>query len=355
MREDHDVCALDLQAIARLRRRGAGAVWCAAVASCGVVGGAETTMMGTQMSAVHLRVDDTVGDMLEHPALAGFGRLLLPWDDRRADTSLQLREIGSLLPYHSHVDPVVVVSSLNRMIDDAAAGRAVFHDFYTASEKAAERSRQHTGLFFFRGKPGAPFAVIAPGGGFAYVGSVHEGFPYAVEISTRGFNAFVLKYRAGLGERTATEDLAAALTYLFRNADALGVTTAGYSLWGSSAGARMAASIGSYGAARFGGAPLPRPSAVVLLYTGHSDLGPSAPPTFVAVGENDGIAPPAVMERRIAALRRAGTDVAYRRYPGVGHGFGLGVGTSAAGWIADAVRFWATRIDQSEDLEEAVE
>jgi acetyl esterase/lipase len=295
--------------------------------------------MGRTASS-RLRVDDTVGSLLAHPAFAGFGRLLLPWDDRRVDTSMRLSEIGSLLPYHSHVDPAVVVSSLNRMIDDAAAGRTIFYDFYGAEEKEA-------GLFFFRGKPGAPFAVIAPGGGFAYVASVHEGFPFAVEISNRGFNAFVLRYRAGRGGRIATEDLAAALTYIFRNADALGVTTAGYSLWGSSAGARMAASIGSHGAARFGGAMLPPPSAVVLLYTGHSDVARSEPPTFVAVGEADGIALPAVMERRVAALRRAGTDVEYHKYRSVGHGFGLGLGTSAEGWIAAAVRFWKKHIDQT--------
>ena len=329
------------EAVARLSRRGAAAAWYAAVTSCGAGAGAEGAEPVSQAPAAHLRVDDTVGDVLEHPAFAGFARLLLPWDDRRYETTMRLREIGSLLPYHSQVDPAVVVSSLNRMIDDAAAGRTVFHDFYTAAEKEAEPTRRNAGLFFFRGKPGAPFAVIAPGGGFEYVGSVHEGFPYAVAINERGLNAFVLKYRAGQGGRVATEDLAAALTYIFRNAGALGVTTAGYSLWGSSAGARMAASIGSHGAARFGGAALPRPSAVVLLYTGHSDLGSSDPPTFVAVGENDRIAPPAVMERRVAALRRAGTDVEYHRYPGVGHGFGPGVGTSAEGWVADAVRFWA--------------
>jgi acetyl esterase/lipase len=282
--------------------------------------------------------------MLEHPAFAGFGRLLLPWDDRRLETTMRLRDIGSLLPYHTHVDPDVVVSSLNRMIDDVAAGLTVFHEFYTAAEKEADPSRRNTGLFFLRGKPNAPVAVIAPGGGFVYVASVHEGFPYAVEISKRGFNAFVLKYRAGQGGRIATEDLAAALTYIFRNAGGLGVTTADYSLWGSSAGARMVALIGSYGTARFGGAALPRPAAVVVLYTGHSDLAPSEPPTFVAVGDADGIAPPAVMERRVAALRRAGTDVEYHKYPGVGHGFGLGVGTSAEGWIADAVHFWAKRV-----------
>jgi acetyl esterase/lipase len=305
-----------------------------------------TGVVWFSLVAAHLHVDDSVDDLLKHPAFARFGRLLLPWDDRRYDTTLPLRNIGSLLPYHSHVDPVVVLSALNRMIDDASAGRAVFYDIYTDAQKQAEPSRKNTGLFFFRGRPGAPFAVIAPGGGFSYVASVHEGFPYAVEISNRGYNAFVLKYRAGRGGAIATEDLAAALSYIFGNASSFGVTTADYSLWGSSAGARMAAAIGSYGTARFGGSDLPRPSALVILYTGHSDVASMEPPTFVAVGDSDGIAPPSIMERRVAALRRAGTEVEYHRYPGVGHGFGLGVGTSAEGWIADAVRFWAKQIKQ---------
>ena len=296
--------------------------------------------------ADHLHVDDTVGDLLAHPAFEGFAPLLLPWDDRAAEPTLSLSEVGSLLPYHKHVDPGVVVSALNRMIDDAAAGNIVFHDIYTPAEKAADPSRRNAGLFFLRGEPGAPFALIAPGGGFAYVGSVHEGFPYAAEISARGFNAFVLKYRVGQGGRVATEDMATALTYILRNASALEVSTDDYSLWGSSAGARMAAAIGSRGAARFGGAAVPSPAAVVLLYTAHSDIGPSEPPTFVAVGENDRIAPPTVMERRVAALRRSGTDVEYHRYPGVGHGFGLGRGTAAEGWMDAAIRFWATRTTQ---------
>jgi acetyl esterase/lipase len=346
---------MDFQVIARLGRRGTGAALCAAVASCGGSVGGETMKAASHGPAEHLRVDDTVGDMLQHPAFAGFGRLLLPWDDRRVDTTMRLRDTASLLPYHTHVDAVVVVSSLNRMIDDAAADRTVFYDFYTAAEKEAEPARRSTGLFFFRGKPGAPFAVVAPGGGFAYVGSLHEGFPYAAEISKRGFNAFVLKYRTGQGGRVATEDLAAALSFIIRNAESLGVGSAGYSLWGSSAGARMAANIGSHGAARFGGAAVPPPSAVVMLYTAHSDLGQAEPPTFVAVGEADGIAPPGVMERRVAALRRRGAEVEYHRFPGVGHGFGLGVGTSAEGWITDAVRFWAKHVNAGERFNEGLE
>ena len=294
--------------------------------------------------AGHLSIDDTVRDLLEHPAFDGFGRLTLPWDDRRYDQAMRLRNIGSLLPYHSHVDPAVVVASLNRMIDDRNGGRTIFYDFHTSAEKRADPSLEHTGLFFFRGKPGAPFAVIAPGGGFAYVGAVHEGFPYAVEISNQGYNAFVLKYRAGRGGTVATEDLAAALAYIFDHAGSLGVGTAHYSLWGSSAGARMAAAIGSHGTAHFGAADLPRPSTVVMAYTGHSDRSSSEPPTFVVVGEHDGIAPPAAMERRVAALRKAGTTVEYHQYPGVGHGFGVGAGTSAEGWVTDAVRFWVKQM-----------
>ena len=298
----------------------------------------------------HLRTDDSLGKLLEHPAFAGFRHLLLPWDDRRYDRAMPLENIGSLLPYHRHVDPAVVISGLNRIVDDVSLGRTVLYDIYSDAQKQADPSRANTGLLFFRGKPGAPFAVIAPGGGFEYVASVHEGFPYATEISKRGYNAFVLKYRAGQGGAVATGDLAAALSHVVRNARSLGIATSGYSLWGSSAGARMVAAIGSHGTSRFGGVDLPRPSAVVTLYTGHSEVASTEPPTFVAVGDADAIAPPSIMERRVTALRAAGAEVEYHRYPGVGHGFGLGVGTPAEGWIADAVRFWAKQIEREAAL-----
>jgi acetyl esterase/lipase len=228
------------------------------------------------------------------------------------------------------------------MVDDAASGRTLLYSFYSETEKQQDPSKRNAGLFFFRGDPGAPFAVISPGGGFAYVGSVHEGFPYAAALSGNGYNAFVLKYRAGQGGAVATRDLAAAVSYVFRNAETLGVGTGGYSLWGSSAGARMAAAIGSHGVAAYGGDDVPEPSAIVMAYTAHADNAPAEPPTFVVVGAQDRIAPPAVMRRRVEALRRSGTPVEYRVYENVGHGFGLGVGTSAEGWVFEAIRFWSS-------------
>jgi acetyl esterase/lipase len=293
---------------------------------------------------LHLTSGDSIGDMLRHPAFASFGRLLLPWDERPVDTTLPLREVGTLLPYHSHVNPGTVVSALNHMIDDASAGKTIFYEFYSQAQKQANPELAQTGLFFFRGKPGAPFAIIAPGGGFQYVGSLHEGFPYAAEIARGGYNAFVLKYRVGAGWGKATADLAAALTYIFKNSDALGIDTHGYSLWGSSAGARMAAVIGTNGSAAFGGDDLPKPTTVVMAYTGHSEVGPAEPSTFVVVGEHDGIAPPSAMQRRVAALKRGGTKVEYHVYPSLGHGFGLGAGTNAEGWGAKAMQFWTRSI-----------
>ena len=108
----------------------------------------------------------------------------------------------------------------------------------------------------------------------------------------------------------------------------------------------MVAAIGTYGVAAYGGDDLPRPAAIVMAYTAHSDYSPADPPTFVVVGESDGISPPATMERRVAALRQAGIEVEYHRYPNLGHGFGLGSGTSAEGWVVGAVRYWEKFVER---------
>lgn len=169
-------------------------------------------------------------------------------------------------------------------------------------------------------------------------------FPIAQKIAELGYHAFVVKYRAGKGGSIATQDMAQAVEFVRKNAASLQVDTNGYSLWGASAGARMAAAIGSIGTHAFGTPTDSKPAAVVMLYTGHYDYNLNGEPaTFVAVGENDGIAPPDVMKRRVDKLAQMGVPTEFHRYPKLGHGFALGTGTSAEGWERAALDFWEKR------------
>ena len=167
---------------------------------------------------------------------------------------------------------------------------------------------------------------------------MHDSFPHALELSKKGYNAFALIYRPGA--QTACEDLARAIAFIHEHAEELAVDVTDYSLWGGSAGARMAAWLGSYGTAAFGEAEYPRPSAVIMQYTGLNEIHGNEPPTYSCVGTNDGIASYRTMENRIAAIQANGTDAMIEVFPGLSHGFGLGTGTVAEGWIDNAVVFW---------------
>lgn len=171
---------------------------------------------------------------------------------------------------------------------------------------------------------------MCPGGVFSYVGTIHEGFPLAIALSKMGYNAFSIQYRTG-GAQVACEDLAQAIDFIFRHAEELQVSTDAYSLWGGSAGARMAAYLGSYGTQGFINAENPRPSVVIMGYTNHSEYTRNDPPTYVLIGDNDAIASSSVMRRRVENLKAAGVDAEFHLYPNLRHGFGLGTGTSAEG------------------------
>jgi acetyl esterase/lipase len=300
--------------------------------------GCSAAVPNAKSGIVHLSPADRIGDLVRHPLLAAFADCLLPRDDNQRYYETRFTSVGSLMPYHSHVNPATVVDALNHLIDLAGAGNAVFHQFYTSAQETEDRSKRNTGLIFYKGKPGAPFAIICPGGGFAYVGSLHEGLPLASKISKQGLNAFVIRYR--IDETMATEDLAAATAYVLDNAEKLGVEPAGYSLWGASAGARMVGNVVS-GNTPIGAAENSRrPAAAVIAYTGQSTWSKQFPPTFIIVSADDPIASVDTVERRVERLRHAGVEVEYHRYRHAGHGFGIGVGTDAEGWVDDAIRFW---------------
>lgn len=207
-----------------------------------------------------------------------------------------------------------------------------------AEEMQADSSLRDTGLFFFKGEDNAKFAVCNAGGGFAYVGAMHDSFPHALELSKMGYNAFALIYRPD----APYDDLARAIEFIHDNADTLKVDPNDYSLWGGSAGARMAAMLGNsdYLQQLTGRTDIGQAGAVIMQYTGYTYTSKADAPTYVCVGTSDGIANWKTMQNRLNTLESYGIPTEFHAYEGLPHGFGLGTGTVAEGWIYDAVNFW---------------
>lgn len=102
----------------------------------------------------------------------------------------------------------------------------------------------------------------------------------------------------------------------------------------------MSAWVGSYDAEGFGERALPHAGAVIMQYTGFSEYSENDPPTYVCVGDSDGIANWRTMKSGLDNMSALGIDTEFHVYKGLRHGFGIGTGTIAEGWIDDAVKFW---------------
>lgn len=299
--------------------------------------GTEESMEMTEGGEAMFTAQTKVWDVINDPVFEDYGRLIFP-ADRSVSEDLTLEEVENILMWYSYVSPDRTVEIANYLKEQAASGKQIFYDIYTDEEKAADPAKEDTGLFFFRGKPGEKFAITNAGGGFVYVAAMHDSFPHALELSKKGYNAFALIYRPGA--QTACEDLARAIAFIHEHAEELEVDVSDYSLWGGSAGARMAAWFGSYGTASFGEADYPKPSAVIMQYTGLSEVTGDEPPTYACVGTSDGIAYYGTMEKRIRQIQAQGTNARIEVFEGLSHGFGLGEGTVAEGWLENAVQFW---------------
>lgn len=285
--------------------------------------------------------DTTVGEIKNDPAFGDFGRLLFPVD-RTVTDDMTLGDISSSSVYiwYNYIDTDETVTIVNRLKSDAEVGKQIFYNIYSEEEILADPSKSDTGLFFFRGNPGEKFAVMNAGGGFMYVGAMYDSFPHALEVSNMGYNCFALIYRPD----DPYTDLAKALVFIHDHAAELEVDPDGYSLWGGSAGARMVATLGNGDVlAQFGISDIGQAAAVIMQYTGYTSVSRNDAPTYVCVGTSDGIASWRTMQQRLETLDSYGIPTEFHSYEGLPHGFGLGTGTVAEGWINDAVAFWESQ------------
>lgn len=228
----------------------------------------EETAMDNRENIVYT-LSSPVEDVLKDPCFGNFGRFLFPVD-RTVSETMTLKEISSSRVYvwYNYIDPAKTVEIIQTLHDHAAAGEQIFYDIYTEEEKAADPSKEDTGLFFFKGNPGEKFAV-------------------------------------------------------------------------ANAGARMAAVLGNGDTLPyFDRADIPQASAVVMQYTGYSGVSQKDAPTYACVGTSDGIANWKTVQSRLESLKALGIPTEFHSYEGLPHGFGIGTGTNAEGWIEDAAAFW---------------
>ena len=298
---------------------------------------ADNVMTDTRIQEGPYTEDTKVIDVINDEVFDGYGRLIFPVDMQISD-NLTLKNINTILPWYSEINTDKTVEIVNYMKEKAGSGQQIFYDIYSDDEKKSDLDKQNTGLFFFKGNTGAKSAIVNAGGGFMYVAGMHDSFPHALELSKKGYNAFALIYRPGA--RTACENLARAIAFLHEHADELGIDMSDYSLWGGSAGARMAAWLGAYGTSGFGEKQYPKPAAVIMQYTGLSEVTGDEPPTYACVGTSDGIASYRSMERYISRIKNNGTNAKIEVFDGLSHGFGFGQNTVADGWLDRAVMFW---------------
>ncbi|ERH19555.1 hypothetical protein HMPREF0043_00580 [Actinobaculum sp. oral taxon 183 str. F0552] len=174
-----------------------------------------------------------IADVIGNPLLEDYGRFLFPIAFNPPWPGDTLADVAGLLTWYSFVNTDTTVDVVGDLLGRRERGEVVFHSIYTEAEKASDPTLRDTGIFVSSAQGstagGRPrVAVCSAGGGFAYVGSIHDSMPHALWLSRHGYTAFTLQYRPDL--RSGCADLARAISFIHSRADELDVDPACYSL-----------------------------------------------------------------------------------------------------------------------------
>lgn len=300
-------------------------------------------------SYTHVDAGNSFNHIMNHPGLKGMGENILPLGSDLLKTLTGPWKLKIMIPFLGKHEETVV-DALNYAIDCAENGESQFVNFYSTEEKAADPYKEDTGLLFYKTEEGAPFVLICPGGGFTMLGVASSGYPYIEPLRDAGYNVFVLKYRVGLHEGEeedktpavdrAMEDMYAALAYISRNADTLGINAQKYLVLGSSAGGQLTARYCAEAAYTDYG--VSAPSGCIMLYPANCqkyDYTHCSTPMYITVCEDDPQINVAGLDEAVEAMLDAGMEVSYNKFETGGHSFGIGVGTPAEGWMGRSLEY----------------
>lgn len=302
----------------------------------------------------------TLDTIMNAKEFESFGdKLFIPWVGP-FELVHKLLPIGAVDQNAPHTE---IMSGIQRLLELRQSGEPVYHPI------DAEKKQW---IFHFPGRQGGKCVFICPGGGYGTVCSLWEGFPIAARLNSMGFHAVVVNYRVGREAHypNPQDDLAAAVRFTMEHANVWGIDCSEYAVEGSSAGGHLAGSFctQSVGYPLYG---LPSPGCAILAYpvvtmgeaahrdsrkrllgAGRSDpelralysieaqIIPQYPKTFLWQCVGDNVVPFANSQRMKKALDACGVHNCYMTFEGNAHGWGLGTGTAAEGWLEAAVDFW---------------
>ncbi len=311
----------------------------------------------------HLTTSTSYYHIYNHPIWNGNGKeIFSPWEKESLADLTGFMSVKALCHWCGW-DAETTIDALNYMIDQANEDNVYVYDVYSEKEIQKHPYLKNAKMVFIKGDADKPVAIVAAGGGYTAVRSDTEAFPYAWKLNEKGYNVAVLRYRTGQDLSAsgnpdmvaeAGKDMIEAIRFLQDKQKELGISMEGYSLWGSSAGGGLITSF-SFACQNksFQELGIPKPAAQILVYThaAYFDLlsfQADDVPTFTIVGKGDTYGGDVIMDKKVPEMEEAGMKVEYHKYEDYEHGTGLGIGTSAEGWIDKAMNFWQEQLKEAQ-------
>lgn len=276
-----------------------------------------------------------------------------------------------------------MIYGLNTLVSNKLEFNKIIYNVYSENEVHMDSEKDNVKLICFpsrikRGEK-SPWAILASGGAYGAVCSLPESFPVAARLSELGITVFCLNYRVAGGETLfpkPMEDLGAAYKYIESRADDFSIDLDRYIVGGFSAGGHLAACWGTrkLGYVNYGARKpdmlmldyplinvwdtvnaMPEPINTMMLsgylgvdnneagckkYNVDENVTSDYPTTFIIQAEDDPVVPFWNSKQFTQKLYSEKVKFFYLHPHSGGHGFGLGTGTEAAGWVDEAVRYW---------------
>lgn len=240
-----------------------------------------------------------------------------------------------------------MVYGLRALSSHAKAGEQVYYEVYTEEEQKADPTKKTVGLYCLHGDSSEkkPYILLFAGGGFSSVCTFCESLPVGEAFCELGYTVFMGSYRLtgvfgqAQDPKILAEDIAREISFINEHAEEWNLDTENYMIGGFSAGSWTAA---TWCDPRYGyeAYSMEKPAVYCSMYGIVEDyIDYTEVPAFIRFCKNDQYFDDSLVEKYSAALTEKGIPCDFRIVNCL-HGFGLGTGTEAEGWVHEAEAFW---------------